>query len=168
MGYNPQESLENTINSVRVQVRERGTSVLVPWLVGLPFFFTIPARTPRGPLESMRLWMTRRVRPGAFSAFFYMAWGGGEGSHSVFCTCFFRSPSIVNSIFPAFPDHSILFAGKHGPCKILKVTAQEIILYQPLRLMKGHKLIPTFEVVLRETKNIPWRNGGFSMTPAIF
>ena len=25
MGYNPQESLENTLNTVRVHVRERGT-----------------------------------------------------------------------------------------------------------------------------------------------
>ena len=33
MGYNPQESGENTINTMVVHVRERGTPFLVPWVV---------------------------------------------------------------------------------------------------------------------------------------
>lgn len=44
------------------------------------------ARTPRGPLESMRLWMTRRVRLGTFRFSFLHGCGG---SQSVFRTCFF-------------------------------------------------------------------------------
>ncbi len=31
MGYNPQQSLQNTINTIKVHLRERGTTVLVPW-----------------------------------------------------------------------------------------------------------------------------------------
>lgn len=121
------------------------------------------ARTPRGPLESMRLWMTRRVRLGPFKVLHGETGWALEGfaSSVFFVRVFFWSPSIGKR--PFFQIIPWWFAWKpRNPVKGKGSERSYSYFYQLLRLMKRQKLLLTSLgscfFTGKKTHQFLWRN----------